>query len=96
MNLICHGEAPRMTGLGLHDARRAGERMRQRLLAKHVFSCIKRCDYQLLVGGRYDHSDFKDDATGTARTDSRFSPLVGAVWAPRPELSVLVTLLCGA
>jgi iron complex outermembrane recepter protein len=46
--------------------------------------------FQLLVGGRYDHSDYKDDASGTKRTDSQFSPLFGAVYAPSEQVSLYV------
>lgn len=46
--------------------------------------------FQLLVGGRWDHSDFKDDATGTQRTDAQVSPLFGAVYTPSGQVSLYV------
>lgn len=42
---------------------------------------------RLLVGARWDRIDFEDAAAGTARDDSELSPMLGAVWAPKPELS---------
>jgi len=46
--------------------------------------------FQLLLGGRYDDSDFKDDRSGTKRTDSQVSPLFGAVYSPSEQVSLYV------
>jgi iron complex outermembrane receptor protein len=46
--------------------------------------------FQLLLGGRYDRSDFRDNATGTRRADSQVSPLFGAVYAPSERVSFYV------
>jgi TonB-dependent siderophore receptor len=43
---------------------------------------------RLLVGARWDEIDFEDAAAGTARDDGELSPMLGAVWAPAPDLSL--------
>ena len=40
------------------------------------------------MGLRYDRIDVQDDVRGISRDESELSPLVGAVWSPRPSLSV--------
>lgn len=42
---------------------------------------------QVLIGGRWDHLDYDDRRTGTSRDTSKFSPLLGAVFSPRPHFS---------
>lgn len=42
---------------------------------------------QLLLGARYDAIDFDDQVTGTSRSDGELSPMLGLVFAPRPDLS---------
>lgn len=37
---------------------------------------------QLLLGGRFDHLDYRDRATGTVRHDSQLSPMAGVTWSP--------------
>ncbi len=44
--------------------------------------------FQLLLGARIDHIDFKDDANGISRTDNEVSPMVGAVYAPSETVSL--------
>lgn len=36
----------------------------------------------LLLGGRFDHLDYRDRATGTVRHDSQLSPMAGVTWSP--------------
>ena len=38
--------------------------------------------FQLLAGGRYDHLDYRDRATGTVRHDSQLSPMAGVTVLP--------------
>ncbi|MDA2925682.1 TonB-dependent siderophore receptor [Acidobacteria bacterium AH-259-G07] len=45
---------------------------------------------QLFLGGRLDVIDYDDKATATLRNDSQFSPLLGLVYAPNPQLSFYV------
>jgi outer membrane receptor protein involved in Fe transport len=42
----------------------------------------------LLVGGRYDAIDFRDDVSGLARDDGEFSPMAGVLFAATPDLSI--------
>jgi len=44
--------------------------------------------FQLLLGARIDHIDFKDEANGISRTDNEVSPMVGAVYAPSETVSL--------
>ncbi|HXO41750.1 MAG TPA: TonB-dependent receptor, partial [Thermoanaerobaculia bacterium] len=37
---------------------------------------------QLLLGGRFDHLDYRDRATGTVRHDSQLSPMAGVTYSP--------------
>jgi TonB-dependent siderophore receptor len=41
----------------------------------------------VLLGGRFDGIDFRDDASGRERDDSEFSPMAGVLFAATPELS---------
>ena len=43
---------------------------------------------RLLLGARWDAIEFEDAAAGTARDDGELSPMLGAVWAPAPDLSL--------
>jgi TonB-dependent siderophore receptor len=38
--------------------------------------------FQLLLGGRFDHLDYRDRATGTVRHDSQLSPMAGVTFSP--------------
>jgi TonB-dependent siderophore receptor len=38
--------------------------------------------FQLLLGGRFDHLDYRDRATGTVRHDSQLSPMAGVTVSP--------------
>jgi TonB-dependent siderophore receptor len=42
----------------------------------------------VLVGGRYDAMDFRDDVSGLERDASEFSPMTGVLFAATPDLSV--------
>jgi TonB-dependent siderophore receptor len=42
----------------------------------------------LLLGGRLDGIDFQDDVSGASRDDTEFSPMAGALYSIRPDLSV--------
>jgi iron complex outermembrane receptor protein len=42
---------------------------------------------QIFVGGRLDILDYEDEITATSRNDRPFSPMLGAVYSPRPDLS---------
>jgi len=44
--------------------------------------------FSVLLGGRFDGIDFRDDATGFERDDSEFSPMAGILFAATPELSL--------
>ncbi|HVT58450.1 MAG TPA: TonB-dependent siderophore receptor [Thermoanaerobaculia bacterium] len=44
--------------------------------------------FQLLLGGRFDHLDYRDRATATARRDSQLSPMAGAVFSPAAGWSI--------
>ena len=44
--------------------------------------------YELFVGGRFDHLDYRDGATDTDRDYQRLSPMIGAVYRPHSEWSV--------
>jgi len=43
--------------------------------------------FQLLVGGRFDSIDFDNRVSGISRSDDKFSPMVGAVFAATDSLS---------
>ncbi len=42
----------------------------------------------VLLGGRFDSSDFRDDLSGLERDDSELSPMAGVLVAPTPDLSL--------
>jgi len=42
----------------------------------------------VLLGGRFDGIDFRDDVSGLERDDSEFSPMAGVLFAATPELSL--------
>lgn len=42
---------------------------------------------QVFLGARWDTLDYDDEVTATARDDSEVSPMLGAVFAPRTDLS---------
>ncbi len=43
---------------------------------------------RLFAGARFDAIDFDDDASGSSRSDSEVSPILGAVFSPRPGWSL--------
>jgi iron complex outermembrane receptor protein len=47
---------------------------------------------QLFVGGRFDVLDYQDELTSTSRHANPFSPMLGAVYSPRPDLSIYANL----
>jgi TonB-dependent siderophore receptor len=42
----------------------------------------------VLLGGRFDTIDFREDLSGFERDDSELSPMAGVLFAPTPELSL--------
>ncbi len=63
---------------------------RARIVAPHVVDYVTFSErWQALAGVRFDDIDFEDDVSGTRRSDGEWSPLVGLVFAPAPELSLL-------
>jgi TonB-dependent siderophore receptor len=72
----------------LPDQSLAGD-SRSIVAAPYVIDQIWFADqFQLLVGARLDHIDFKDDANGISRIDNEVSPMIGAVYAPSEAVSV--------
>jgi TonB-dependent siderophore receptor len=47
---------------------------------------------QLFVGGRFDALDYQDAITATSRDGNHFSPMLGAVFSPWPDLSFYANL----
>ena len=46
---------------------------------------------ELFFGGRWDSLDYEDAVTDTARDATAFSPMLGAVFTPRPSVSLYVS-----
>ena len=62
---------------------------RARVVAPYAIDHVTLAErWQALVGLRYDDIDFEDDVTGTRRSDGEWSPMLGLVFAPSPELSL--------
>ena len=62
---------------------------RSRVVAPYVIDHVTLSPrWQALAGVRFDDIDFEDDATRTKRDDGEWSPMLGLVFAPAPELSV--------
>lgn len=62
---------------------------RARVIAPYVIDHVAlSARWQALVGVRFDDVDFEDDVSGTHRSDGEWSPLLGLVFAPAPELSL--------
>ena len=62
---------------------------RSRVIAPYVIDHVALSDrWQALVGVRFDDIDFDDDVTRTSRSDGEWSPMLGLVFAPAPELSL--------
>ena len=60
-----------------------------RVLAPYVTDQIALSErLQVLVGARFDAIDYEDEVTGTDRSVSQVSPLLGLTWSPRPEVSL--------
>jgi iron complex outermembrane receptor protein len=56
---------------------------RMSILAPYVLDRLVFSDqFQLMVGGRYDHLDYHDPLNATTRDDSQFSPMGGVTWSP--------------
>ncbi len=47
--------------------------------------------WQLLAGARLDFLDFEDDVSGTSRSESEVSPMLGAVFAPARTTSIYLS-----
>ena len=63
--------------------------METTVIAPYVTDQMKFSEkFHLLIGLRYDRIDITDDKRGISRDESELSPMVGAVWSPRPSLSV--------
>lgn len=72
----------------LPDQSLAGD-SRSIVAASYVIDQIWFADqFQVLLGARLDHIDFKDDANGISRTDNEVSPMVGVVYAPSETVSL--------
>lgn len=62
---------------------------RARVIAPYVIDHASLGErWQALVGVRFDDIDFEDDITRTSRSDGEWSPMLGLVFAPAPELSL--------
>jgi TonB-dependent siderophore receptor len=60
-----------------------------RILAPYLIDQIRFSDrFQVTLGGRFDSLDYEDPVSGTERDDSKFSPLVGLVFSPSPNVSL--------
>ena len=44
--------------------------------------------YEAFVGARFDAIDYEDVTTGTDRTNSKLSPMIGLAYKPTPDVSV--------
>lgn len=59
------------------------------VVAPYLVDQIRFSDkFQLLLGLRYDDLDFEDALIGLERRDSSASPMIGAVFSPRPGFSI--------
>lgn len=62
------------------------------VLAPYLLDQISFSDrFQLFAGGRLDVIDYDDRLSGTSRNDSRFSPLLGFVFHPQPDLALYMS-----
>jgi TonB-dependent siderophore receptor len=60
-----------------------------RVVAPYLIDEVAFSDrFQLVLGGRFDDLDYDDPVSRTSRQDARLSPLLGAVYSPRPNLSI--------
>lgn len=76
------------TGIGLTFNLATGD-ARSVIVAPYVIDQIRLTErFQLLVGARFDDIDFEDDVTSKSRDDSELSPMLGALFAFDPSLSV--------
>jgi TonB-dependent siderophore receptor len=62
---------------------------RSRVAAPYVVDQIGLSDrLQLVAGARFDDIDYRDDVSGTDRSFSQLSPMLGLVYSPVPSLSL--------
>ncbi|MEM7481226.1 MAG: TonB-dependent siderophore receptor [Acidobacteriota bacterium] len=62
---------------------------RSRVLAPYVVDQMRFGErFELLVGLRFDRVDFEDDASGASRDDDEVSPMIGAVFAATPKVTL--------
>jgi TonB-dependent siderophore receptor len=62
---------------------------RSRVIAPYAIDHVALSErWQALAGVRFDDIDFEDDITRTSRSDGEWSPMLGLVFAPVPELSL--------
>ena len=72
----------------LPDQATAGETAAQVLASYFVDRIIVSPQFELLLGGRFDRIDYEDVLTATEREYRQVSPMLGAVFAPNPSLSL--------
>ena len=72
----------------LPDQATAGETAAQLLASYFVDRIIVSPQFELLLGGRFDRIDYEDVLTATEREYRQVSPMLGAVFAPSPSLSL--------
>lgn len=62
---------------------------RSNVVAPYVIDQISLSQrFQVLAGARLDVIDFEDDLTGRARNDEKWSPMLGAVFLPTPDVAL--------
>ncbi len=75
-------DSSELTPLGRGDAR-------SNVVAPYVIDQLEFTEkFELFVGARYDDIDFEDTVSDRSRDDSEISPMIGAVFAPDPSLSI--------
>ena len=66
---------------------------RSLVLAPYIVDRISFSDrFKVFLGGRYDHIDYSDKATGTDRKYTHLSPMAGLVVSPVSDFSLYVNL----
>ena len=72
----------------LPDEATAGQTAAQLLAPYFIDRIIVSPHFELLLGGRFDRIDYRDDLTATQRDYRQVSPMLGAVFAPSQTLSL--------
>jgi catecholate siderophore receptor len=81
-------EPPGSVPFPLPDQSASGD-ARSLVTAPYVIDQIRFGDrLNVLLGGRLDGIDFQDDVSGASRDDTEFSPMAGALFSFRPDVSV--------